>query len=76
MRWFHGLTGADELLGEQMAQARGGLDRPGPPTKRLGPGEQLLDLPAGRSDLGPAELCFGAVDRHRNVRRLVRVDAR
>jgi hypothetical protein len=70
-----GLARSDQLLGQQVAEPAGGLDRPRSLTQRFGPPQQLWHLLAGRPDPGPCELSFAAVDRHRGVRRLVWVDA-
>jgi hypothetical protein len=70
-----GLARSDQLLREQVAEPTGGLDRPRSLTQRFGPPQQLRHLLAGRPYPGPGELGFGAVDRDRGVRRLVRVNA-
>lgn len=68
------LASPDELLSQEVAQAGGVLDRPGPRREPLGPGEQPLELsgPRAHSDFGQGLL--GLVDRHGGVRSLVSVD--
>ena len=70
----HGLTGGDQLLGEQIAPPGGGLDRPPAPPQRFGPRHQLVHLAHPGSDLLANHLILAAIDRHRCVTRLVRVD--
>jgi hypothetical protein len=69
------LAGGHQLLGEQVAEAGGVLDRPLALGELLRPLQQLLELLGARphSQLGEAPLAV--VDCNRSVRSLVRVDA-
>jgi hypothetical protein len=69
------LAGGHELLGQQIAQPTGGLDRPRPLFEGRGPLEQLVELATTRPHLQLRKLCFVAVDHDRGMRPLVRVDA-
>ena len=70
----HPLARGHQLLGQQVAQAPGALDRPGP----LRPGRCPRHQPPGLGRRGAhpqlAQRLLGLVDRHRGVRGLVRVD--
>ena len=69
------LAGGDELLGQQIAQPAGALDRPPALRPPLGPSRQLLGHRAGCSH--PDRGGFGQIstDRGRGVRGLVGVNA-
>src|SRR5579871_3998454 len=69
------LAGADELLGEQVAEAAGRLDRPHPLPIGRSPLAQLLELAARRPDAYPVELLLAGINGYSSVRRLVGVDA-
>ena len=69
------LTGGDELLSQQIAESAGTLDRPRPLGERCRPPDQPFDLIGRRSHAQLAEELLAGVERHRRVRRLVRVDA-
>ena len=64
---------ASELLGQQVAQAAGALDCPGPLRPVSGPFHQLAGLGCRRPHPHRPELPFRRVDRHRGMRSLVRV---
>ena len=64
-------TGGDELLGQQVAETAGGLDRPRPLRERLRPPQQPLELIAGRLGLHATERFVCASTADRGVRRLV-----
>ncbi len=69
------LARRDELLGQQIAEPAGRLDRPRPLLERLRPRQQLRHL--ANAWLAPCTTPSSsslAADRHRGVRRLVRVD--
>jgi hypothetical protein len=70
----HGLPGGDQLLGEQVAEAAGALDRPGALGPVAGPAlEPRQGALVGRhSQL--AEHVAGFIQCHGGVRRLVRID--
>ena len=65
--------GRDQLLGHQVAQARGALHRPGALRPRHRPFDQLLSLPGRRADPQPAQLPLIRATGRRRVRALVRV---
>ena len=71
------LAGGEELLGQQVAEPAGGLDRPDPiaAIEALGPLQQLGHLLAGRTHEPLVEHPLRGVDRDRGVGPLVRVDA-
>ncbi len=70
----HPLSCGQELLGQQVTQAAGALDRPGPLRPGRSPGQQLLRLAAlARTRSSPSGF-FGSADHHRRVRGLVRID--
>ena len=71
----HRLAGGQQLLGQQVAEAASGLDRPGPLPKWRGPVAQLIDLAAGGPHPHLRQLGLVSVDRHRGVRALVGIDA-
>jgi hypothetical protein len=57
------LAGADELLGQQVAEPTGRLDRPTPLLEPRRPRQQLVELAAARSHPQLRELRFVAADR-------------
>src|SRR5207245_7956936 len=63
--------GGEEMLGQQIARAVGGLDGPDAPVIGRGPLDQLLALAPSRSDPQGGELEFLVVERHRGVGALV-----
>jgi len=69
------LAGVEELLGQQVAEPAGGLDRPGAVLEARRPLQQLIDLASRRPHLHLAELRLVLVDRHRRVRPLVGIHA-
>ena len=64
----HPLAGRDQLLGQQVTQPAGALDRPGPPRPRGRPRHQPLHLAGRSADPQRAEWLLLRVDRHRGVR--------
>jgi hypothetical protein len=70
----HHLAGSDKLLGQQIAQPVGRLDRPRPRLEWRRPRQQLLHLPATSPHPQAGQLVLGRVERGRGVRTLVRVD--
>jgi hypothetical protein len=69
------LTRLQELLGQQLAQPPSGLDCPGPlRAQRFRPGQQPRGLAPVSHQPQPGERPLVAVDRHRRLRRRVRVD--
>jgi hypothetical protein len=70
----HPLTGGHELPGEQIAEPASTFDRPRPVTEPCRPPDQPLELAGGRPHPQLAEELLAVVQRHRSVRRLVRVD--
>ena len=70
----HPLTRRQELLGQQVAQAAGALDRPGPLRPGRGPGQQPLRLGSAGADPQLTQRLLRRADRHRRVRGLVRID--
>jgi hypothetical protein len=69
-----GLARRDELLGEQIAESAGRLDRPRTRRERFRPRHQLLDLAATGAHLLSVELFLAPAYRYRGVRRLVRIN--
>ena len=65
------LAGAEQFLGEQVAEAAGPLDRPRAFLEAVGPLEQLGGLAPTGADLHLGELNLAVVDRYRRVRSLV-----
>ena len=61
------LAGGDELLGQQAAQAPGGLDGPPPLREALGPRQQLVALSARGLHPDGAKRYFIVVDGHGRV---------
>ena len=70
----HGLAGIDELLGQEIAEPAGGLDRPRAFPERLRPRQQLRRLLARRTHPRAVEFALAVVDRDRGVTRLVGID--
>jgi hypothetical protein len=70
----HALARRDELLGQQVTQAAGALDGPGPLGPARRPLHQLAGLGRGGADPQPAQWLLGHADRHRGMRGLVRID--
>ena len=70
-----GTTCADQLLGQQVAQAPGRLDGPGPVLEPGCPAKQLAYLALGGPHLQLAQEHLLVVDGHGGVRALVRVYA-
>ena len=66
--------GGQQLLGQQVAQAAGALDRPGPLRPGRGPCQQPLRLRGAGAHPQLPQRLLGPADRHRRVRGLVRVD--
>ena len=71
----HVLAGRDQLLGQQVAQATGGLDGPPPLREPFGPLEELDALAPAGPDLQLAQEDFVAVDGHGRVRAFVGIHA-
>lgn len=65
---------ADELLGQEITHATGGLDGPSPLAEGLGPGQQLLCLLRGGSHPDLGQLLLITADGHCGVGCLVGVD--
>lgn len=53
---YDALACGDEALGKQLAEPVSSLGRPAPISLRCGPGQQLVDCRAGRSDTDRGEL--------------------
>jgi len=70
----HPFTGADELLRKQIADTAGAFHRPRTRLEPVRPRQQLRDLRLRRAHLDRGELHVVAVDRHRGVGPLVRID--
>jgi hypothetical protein len=70
----HVLAGGHELLGQQIPESAGRLDRPRPLFEGRRPLEQLVELATTRPHLQLRKLCFVAVDHDRGVRPLVGID--
>ena len=68
------LAGVHELLGEEVAEAAGRLDRPRSFLERCGPSDEPIDLGLGCADLEASQLCLCVVDRNRLMGLLVRID--
>ena len=61
------LAGGDELLGQQIAEPAGTLDRPRPIIERRRPADQPLELVGARPHAQLAEELLAGVERHRRV---------
>ena len=61
------LAGGDELLGQQVAEAAGTLNRPRPLLERCRPGDQPLDLIGRRSHAQLAKELLAGAEGHRHV---------
>jgi hypothetical protein len=70
----HPLTRRHQLLGQQVPQPAGPLDRPGPLRPRLRPRQQPFCLHGAGAHPQLTQPLFRPADRHRRVRGLVRVD--
>ncbi|HEY2812706.1 MAG TPA: hypothetical protein VGJ03_04500, partial [Acidimicrobiales bacterium] len=66
---------ATKLLGQQVAQTAGRRDRPPPLREQCRPFQQLPALLFRGPDRQLGDFGFVAVDSHRGVRPLVRIDA-
>jgi hypothetical protein len=71
----HPLADSDQLLGQQVPQPAGALDRPGALRPRRRPRHQPLRLAGRGTHPQPAQRLLRRIDRHRGVRPLVRVHA-
>ena len=70
----HPLTSGQQLLGQQMPQAAGALDRPGPLRPGRGPFQQPLRLRRAGAYPQLTQRLLRRADHHRRVRGLVRID--
>ena len=68
------LAGRQQLLGQQVPQASGSLDRPGPLRPGRGPFQQPLRLRGTGPHPQFAQRLLDPADRHRRMRGLVRID--
>ena len=68
------LARGHQLLGQQITQAAGALDRPGALGERSSPHQETLDLAGAGAHPQLAQRRFGRVDSRRCMRPLVRID--